>query len=173
MNITSQKKRVLFVCRQNRVRSTTAELVFGTRPDLEVRSAGVADYAAVPLTQEMFDWADQVFVFSKCQLQLIQERFQSSIDHKPVVCLNVPDRFEYKSPKLVKTLTGRLEPYLGKPEAPYRNSDLKVARSYWSASLQFLQQRFLPLRQIATWSLLCMIWSWCLHALLGAQQILL
>jgi predicted protein tyrosine phosphatase len=113
MNSGLQKKRVLFVCRENRVRSATAELMYGKRPDLEVRSAGVADYAAVPLTQEMFDWADQVFVFSKWQLEFLK-LFPSS-NQKPVVCLNIPDRFDYKSPKLVKKVCSRLKPYLGKP----------------------------------------------------------
>jgi predicted protein tyrosine phosphatase len=170
MTNSPQKKKVLFVCRQNRVRSTTAELVYGTRPDLEVRSAGVAEYAAVPLTQEMFDWADQVFVFSKWQLQLVQERFQSFDGNKPVVCINVPDQFEYKSPKLVKKITGRLKPYLGKPAVLDSTSDPKVARS---ASVQFLQKTFLPLPQVAAWSILYTIWSLLSHALLGASHTLL
>ena len=154
------------MCRQNRVRSTTAELVYATRPDLEVRSAGVAEYAAVPLTQEMFDWADQIFVFSKWQLQLVQERFQSFTANKPVVCINVTDRFEYKSPKLIKKLTGRLEPYLGKPEASYMTSDPNAAQSRLPAPIHFLQRTLLPLRQVAAWSLLYTIWSWFSQRLL-------
>lgn len=173
MTTAPQKKRVLFVCRENRVRSATAEIMYGTRPDLEVRSAGVAEYAAVPLTQEIFDWADEVFVFSKWQQRLVQGRHQSSTGDKQVVCLNVPDRFEYKSPKLVKKITDRLEPYLGKPETLSWNPDSKVARSYWSASFHFLERACPPLRQVAAWSLLYTIWSWFSHALLGASHTLL
>ena len=115
--VTSErsKKRVLFVCSHNRVRSPTAEQVYRDRPDLEVRSAGIAENAAVPLTEELFNWADQVFVFSKRQRNVIKQRFRNSFASKPVVCLNLPDRFEYKSPKLVMRLTGKLGPYLGPP----------------------------------------------------------
>jgi predicted protein tyrosine phosphatase len=109
------KKRVLFVCSHNRVRSVTAEQVYRDRPDLEVRSAGIAEHAAVPLTQELFEWADQVFVFSKRQRKVVEQRFRNSFASKPVVCLHLPDRYEYKSPKLVMRLTGKLGPYLGPP----------------------------------------------------------
>lgn len=109
------KKRVLFVCSHNRVRSVTAEQVYRERPDLEVRSAGVAEHATIPLTAELFDWADEVFVFSKRQRKVIQERFRNAFASKPVVCLHLPDRFEDKSPRLVMRLTGKLAPYLGPP----------------------------------------------------------
>ena len=109
------KRRVLFVCGHNRVRSPTAATVYRSRPDLEVRSAGIAEYAAVPLTQEMLDWADLVFVFSKRQRKAIVERFRASSGSRNLVCVPVPDVFEYKSPKLVTMLTGKLRRYLGKP----------------------------------------------------------
>lgn len=109
------KKRVLFVCTQNRVRSLTAEQVYRGRPDLEVRSAGIAEYAGVPLTQELFDWADEVFVFSRRQRKVVEKRYRHVARGKRVVCLHLPDRFEYKSPKLILKLTSKLGPYLGKP----------------------------------------------------------
>jgi predicted protein tyrosine phosphatase len=109
------KKRVLFVCTENRVRSATAEQVYRGRPDLEVRSAGVAEYAAVPLTPELFNWADLVFVFSKRQQRIVEARFPDRAQRKRLVCLGLPDRFEYKSPKLVTKLTVKLRPYLGAP----------------------------------------------------------
>ena len=45
-------RRVLFLCSRNRLRSPTAEQVFGAWPDLEVDSAGLADDAEVPLSTE-------------------------------------------------------------------------------------------------------------------------
>jgi predicted protein tyrosine phosphatase len=109
------KKRVLFVCTHNRVRSLTAAQVYRDRPDLEVRSAGIDEYASVPLTRELFDWADQVFVFSERQRKVVEERFPSSIGSKSVVCLHLADTFDYKSPKLVIKLIGKLAPHLGEP----------------------------------------------------------
>lgn len=115
MNNAQAKKRVLFVCHHNQVRSATAEQVYRGRADLEVRSAGVAEYAAVPLTGELFEWADVVFVFSKRQQRIVEARFGDRSDRKRLVCLRLPDRFEYKSPKLISKLTGKLRPYLGPP----------------------------------------------------------
>jgi len=117
MTSRQAKKRVLFVCTQNRVRSLTAEYLYRCRPDLEVRSAGISASAGVPLTQELFEWADHVFVFSKRQENVIKERYRDSFYTRPVVCLRLPDRFEYKSPKLVTTLKRRLGPYLGTPDS--------------------------------------------------------
>jgi predicted protein tyrosine phosphatase len=116
------KKRVLFVCTHNQVRSLTAEQIYRGRADLEVRSAGTAEHANAPLTPELFDWADQVFVFSRRQRKVIEERFPNSFGGKTVVCLHLPDRFEYKSPKLVIKLTGKLERYLGRPDDSDRSA---------------------------------------------------
>jgi len=115
MSSARPKTRVLFVCSHNRVRSPTAEQVYRGRADLEVRSAGIAEYAAVPLTDELVEWADLVFVFSKRQQRIIEARFRDGSDGKRLVCVTVPDRFEYKSPKLISKLTGKLLPYLGPP----------------------------------------------------------
>jgi predicted protein tyrosine phosphatase len=105
----------LFVCSQNQVRSRTAEQVYRGRRDLEVRSAGLAEHASVPLTQELFEWADQVFVFSKRERKVVEQRFQESSSRKLVVNLHLPDVFEYKSPELVVELTRKAYPYLGTP----------------------------------------------------------
>jgi predicted protein tyrosine phosphatase len=120
------RKKVLFVCRENRIRSLTAEAVYSGRPDLEVRSAGIAEYAAVPLTAELIEWADLVFVFSKAQQRIVEARFGERSGRKPLRCLRLSDRFDYKSPKLVSKLTRKLGPYLG---APANNSWASAANS--------------------------------------------
>ena len=115
MSSARSKTRVLFVCSKNQVRSLTAQQVYRSRPDLEVRSAGLKDYARAPLTSELMEWADLVFVFSPRQQRIVEARFRDVADNKRLVCLNVPDRFEYKSPELIQKLTGKLRPYLGAP----------------------------------------------------------
>ncbi len=112
---TRRKKRVLFVCTQNRVRSLTAQQLYRGRPDLEVQSAGISEYARVPMTQDLFEWADQVFVFSRRQKKALEQRYRESFGQKKVVCLHVADRFEYDRPKLVIKLIDKLGRYLGKP----------------------------------------------------------
>ena len=110
-----QKPRVLFVCRQNKVRSLTAEHLYRVRPDLEVRSAGTVTFAKNQLTEDLMHWADAVFVFDESQLEAMERRFGKKDFGKPVVCLDLPDTFDYKSQQLVLKLTAKLEPYLGRP----------------------------------------------------------
>lgn len=106
---------MLFVCRQNKVRSLTAEHLYRVRPDLEVRSAGTVNFAKTQLDEELMNWADAVFVFEEAQLEAMERRFGTRNFGKPVVCLGLPDTFDYKSQQLVLKLTAKLEPYLGRP----------------------------------------------------------
>jgi predicted protein tyrosine phosphatase len=115
MNSSASRKRVLFICHQNRRRSLTAEQIYGGRRDLEVQSAGISEYARVPLTQDLLDWADQVFVCSKRQQQVLEERFGTALARTSVVCLNLPDRFDFNSRRLITKLIDKLWPYLGAP----------------------------------------------------------
>lgn len=115
MSSNPRKPKVLFVCRQNKVRSLTAEHLYRDRPDLEVRSAGTVTFAKNPLTEQLLDWADAVFVFDELQIEAMEKRFGTREFGTPVVCLGLPDTFEYKSQQLVLKLTAKLEPYLGRP----------------------------------------------------------
>jgi len=117
MSELSQKMRVLFVCRQNKVRSLTAEHLYRVRPDLEVRSAGTATFAKNQLTNELLTWADLIFVFDEAQTEAIETRFKDEALQKKVICLDLPDIFDYKSQSLVIKLTAKLEPYLGRPNS--------------------------------------------------------
>ncbi len=53
---------MLFICSQNRLRSPTAEVLFSKNRDIEVASAGTNHDAEVPLTAELIEWADVIFV---------------------------------------------------------------------------------------------------------------
>jgi predicted protein tyrosine phosphatase len=105
-------KKVLFVCSQNRLRSPTAEQVFSSRPDLEVASAGTNNDADNPLTSELVAWADVVVVMEKAHRSKVQKRFRSSLNGKRLICLDIPDEFEFMDPTLVKLLQSRLGRYL-------------------------------------------------------------
>ncbi len=104
--------KVLFVCTQNLLRSPTAETLYRSRPDLEVRSAGIAPDARVPITEELLQWADMVFVMEERQRAYLRRNFPALAMAKPIVCLNVPDIFQYMDPKLARILTEKLQPYL-------------------------------------------------------------
>lgn len=117
MTESEAKRRVLFVCTQNKVRSLTAEHLYRVRPDLEVKSCGTATFAKNQLTKELLKWAEVVFTFDDSQMEAIAKNFAAEAQSRTVVCLGLPDIFTYKSDALVVKLTAKLDPYLGRPNA--------------------------------------------------------
>jgi len=112
-----RREHILFVSTANVDRCTTAEDLYRGDPRYEVLSAGVAPYATVPLTREMLIWADRVFVMNEREDQhetLIRLRFPG-ID-RPLVDLDVEDRWYRGDPELVARLRRALEPHLGPPQ---------------------------------------------------------
>jgi predicted protein tyrosine phosphatase len=105
-------KRVLFVCGRNRSRSPTAESVFGDHPDIEVASAGTSPDADTPLSAELVEWADIVFVMEKSHRQKLSTRFRSSLRNSRVVCLDIPDKYEFMDPELVRILKSKVTRFL-------------------------------------------------------------
>jgi predicted protein tyrosine phosphatase len=104
-------KRVLFVCSQNKLRSPTAEQVFSTWPDLEVDSAGTNHDAENPLTGELVEWADVIFVMERTHRHKLSKRFKRQLKAR-VICLNIPDDYGFMEPALVELLKARVGPHL-------------------------------------------------------------
>ena len=106
-------KHVLFICSQNRLRSPTAGEVFAERDGLEVASAGLNHGAPQPVTPELLEWADVVFVMEQAHLNRLRKRFRTFLHRQRVVCLDIPDVYEFMDPALVALLEGRIPRYLG------------------------------------------------------------
>ena len=104
--------KVLFVCDQNRLRSRTAESLYEGDPRLEVRSAGLRRDAVVTVTRELLEWADLVFVMERRHRNVIRERFEDLYRRKRIVCLYIPDEYDFMDPVLVGLLTERVPPHL-------------------------------------------------------------
>jgi predicted protein tyrosine phosphatase len=115
-NTTTLK--VLFVCDANRLRSPTAEAIFSKRPLLDVKSAGLAKQATVPLTIELLEWADLIFVMEKRHRNIIQSKFKEIYQHKRIICLYIPDDFEFMDPELISLLEEKFSPYLERHPTP-------------------------------------------------------
>ena len=105
-------RRVLFLCSRNRLRSPTAEQVFGTWPDLEVDSAGLADDAETVLTAEQLGWAELIVVMEASHRRRLQARHRALLKGKRVVCLDIPDRYAFMQPELVALLLKKAGPLL-------------------------------------------------------------
>jgi protein-tyrosine phosphatase len=113
------RQRILFICTANIDRSRTAEDLYADDPRYEVRSAGVAPFATVPATRDLLLWADRIFVMNESEDQhrtILQIRFPG-LD-RPIVDLDVEDRWRRGHPELVSLLRRRLRPHLGAPRGP-------------------------------------------------------
>lgn len=105
-------KRVLFICSQNRLRSPTAEQVFSTRSDLECSSAGLNHDAENPLTSELVEWAELIFVMESAHRDKLRARFKPSLGAARVICLDIPDDYDYMDAELVRLLKRKVGPHL-------------------------------------------------------------
>jgi predicted protein tyrosine phosphatase len=103
---------VLFVCSRNRLRSPTAEQVFASWPGIETASAGINRDADNPVTPELLQWADLVFVMERAHRTKLSAKFKAHLAGKHVVCLDVPDEFGYMEPALVALLQARVPRHL-------------------------------------------------------------
>ncbi|CAM1000445.1 protein-tyrosine-phosphatase [Rhodanobacter sp. Root179] len=105
-------RRVLFLCSRNRLRSPTAEQVFGTWPELEVDSAGLADDAETLLSAEQLDWAELIVVMEAAHRRRLQARHRRRLRGKKVICLDIPDHYAFMQPELVALLLRKAGPLL-------------------------------------------------------------
>ena len=105
--------RVLFICSRNRLRSPTAEHIFSTVPGVETDSAGLAPDADCPLSADQVEWAELIFVMEKRHRTQLNQKFKRYLSGKKVVCLDIPDNYQFMQPELVVLLGKRVAGYLG------------------------------------------------------------
>jgi predicted protein tyrosine phosphatase len=60
--------------------------------------------AITPLTPEQVIWADVVFVMEQTHRNKLSTRFRAELKGKRVVCLNIPDEYEYMDAGLIRLL---------------------------------------------------------------------
>lgn len=108
--------KVLFICSQNRLRSPTAEQVFAFWPGIEVSSAGLNHNAENPLTPELVEWAELIFVMERVHRSKLSKKFKANLKDARVICLSIPDDYAFMDPKLVAILNDRVPKFL--PQRP-------------------------------------------------------
>lgn len=104
-------KRVLFICSQNRLRSPTAEQVFSGREGFEVASAGLNPEAETPVSADLLEWADVIFVMERVHRTKLSKKFTTHLKSKRIICLDIPDDFEFMDPTLVRILEAKVGPF--------------------------------------------------------------
>lgn len=107
--------RLLFVCSQNRLRSPTAEVVFSRYEGIEAISAGTNNDAETPVSGDLIDWADIIFVMEKAHRNRITQRFKALLRDKRIVVLGIPDNYVFMDDELVRLLEARVPRHLRVP----------------------------------------------------------
>lgn len=94
------------------MRSPTAEQVFADWPGLKTSSAGLNHDAEEAVTTELVEWADVIFVMERAHRSKLQKRFKASLGRARVICLGIPDEYEFMDPNLIRLLKTRVPPFL-------------------------------------------------------------
>lgn len=97
-------KKLLFICGKNRQRSPTAEQIFSQNSKFETASAGLNHDANQTITPELLLWADVIFVMEAVHRNKLSQRFQIHLRNKQVICLDIPDKYNYMDETLIKLL---------------------------------------------------------------------
>jgi predicted protein tyrosine phosphatase len=109
-------RKVLFICSQNRLRSPTAEQLFSTWQGIETSSAGLNNDAENPVTPELLEWADIIFVMEKTHRSKLNKKFKPSLEKARVICLDIPDEYDFMDPDLIQLLKSKVRKFL--PTSP-------------------------------------------------------
>jgi predicted protein tyrosine phosphatase len=109
--------RWLFVCSAGLLRSPTGAAM-AVKRGINARSCGSnPKYALIPCSANLINWADKIVFVNQENLLQLEDYFVDyfdlleQIEHKQLV-LNIPDNYEYMSPRLQQHFNEQLfEPY--------------------------------------------------------------
>jgi predicted protein tyrosine phosphatase len=90
----------------------TAETIFQGVGGHEVRSAGTEENARIKVTAGHIGWADLVFAMEKKHVRRLQSKFGYELAGKRLICLHIPDEFEYMNEDLIGLLQSSVASYV-------------------------------------------------------------
>ena len=99
---------LLFVCSENRLRSPTAEAVFSAYDGIDAIGAGTNSDADTPVSGDLIEWADVIFVMEKTHRLKVTRKYKSLLKNKRLVCLDIPDNYKRMDPELIKILLSKV-----------------------------------------------------------------
>ncbi len=105
-------KKFLFVCSENRLRSATAERIFCAYNNVEAIGCGTNSDARTPLSGDLVDWADIVFAMENSHKNKVFKRYHKLLKGKKLICLDIPDKYDFMQPELVKLLETKVKKYV-------------------------------------------------------------
>ncbi len=95
---------LLFVCSENRLRSPTGEAVFSQYDGINAIGCGTNSDAETPISGDLIEWADIVFVMEKTHRSKVSKKFKHLLGKKKLVCLDIPDNYDCMDPELIRLL---------------------------------------------------------------------
>lgn len=102
-------KRILFVCSGNIHRSPTAANMFKDCKGFEVKSAGTSIGTSNPVSAELVEWADKIFVMEEEHREFIVQQFPEATSK--ITVLDIEDKYYRDDPRLKAILKERLDSY--------------------------------------------------------------
>lgn len=107
---------ILCVCSAGMLRSATAAWLLSQEPyNFNTRAVGVADYALIPVNVPLLAWADCILCMNQAsdmhetKIRKFAEKNGMDISKKKILSLNIPDKYAYRNPELVKFITERFK----------------------------------------------------------------
>ncbi len=102
------KEKILFVCSQNKLRSKTAEAIFNKKQEIDVKSAGTDNDAALAVNSDLIKWADTILVMEQSHKNKLRKKFKKELYKKRLIILNIPDEYDFMDPDLINLLKQKL-----------------------------------------------------------------
>ena len=65
-----------------------------------------------PVTGELVEWANLVFVMEKAHRNKLTAKFKKHIKDQRIICLDIPDEYEFMDPVLIKLLKAKVTRHL-------------------------------------------------------------
>jgi len=109
--VSSEPAKLLFVCSRNRLRSPTAEAVLNGVETVTAISAGTNNDAETPLSGDLVEWADIIYVMETAHKKKITRKFGTQLKHTPVRNLAIPDNYKFMEPDLVAIIKAKFPEY--------------------------------------------------------------
>jgi len=103
---------LLFICSENRLRSPTAESVFAAYPGIQAIGAGTGVNAQTPVSRGLIEWADIALVMEKHHQDEVARTYKDVLKEKLLVCLDIPDHYEFMEPELISLFKERVPEYV-------------------------------------------------------------
>ncbi len=108
-------RKLFFVCSRNKRRSLTAERIFDGSPYHLARSGGTQPGARIVVNEGHLGWADIVFCMEKSHAARLRLKFPEAMSGKRVICLHIPDDYEFMDSALLEELHAKLAPFVTLP----------------------------------------------------------